>query len=369
MGWTSQGSGGGKKKMPPMKPSSPDRRGSTKLNKVMRTTLTVRGYPIKLELINVSQGNMFVGEKEAYTNHLRKHVDGDVTKQELTALQICGCFNMRVDYNTNLALRGFDGWKRFYFIRILGDDQVSTEATRQQLLAGLSSFLKDEAHSMYPPSDVIQIDNTDETVAPTPLDHFLLDADVVGVMGMLFPDEVLTKTFATDFPEIAGLFFGGPRYPQMAVMQLGYGTHIPGVAPGFVLPPQGGSNPVASNGAGDKKEAKEEEQDKASKPASVDKKNGSTTATANEADDTKNNFDTSTTNTNKTTEKGDNGNPTIATATEPKVDNVNATAATSVEPKPLTDQQPESVEQDNEKKEDKAKEATKKNNKRTRNQK
>ena len=235
------GSPGGRKPTNPYKKHSPKDRNSSKKNKAVQHV--IKGYRFgsnaTFELYNYSVGSPALDWKDGYTLNLRQFVDGDKAVPELEDLGICGYYFMRVRYEVNQSLRGSDNWPRFNIIRVLPDGSFSTPNSLEQGMTGLKNYFMNSAYSLYPPSDITCIDATNSD-APLSLDRFICDVDVPAVLRMVIEPGLTTDTFATDYPDVASMFYGGPIYPQTAVQDFGYGIVTPrvvGLAPGFVLPP------------------------------------------------------------------------------------------------------------------------------------
>ena len=246
----SAGSPGGRKPTNPYKKQSPGQRNSSKMNKAVQHVLTAYGFGTEatFEIYNYSVGSPVVGWKEGYTLYLRQFVDGDHTVLELEQAGVNGYYFMRVRIQVNEAARGADNWPRFMILRILPEGVFSSRSSIQQGFGVLRAFLMNKNYSLYPPNTIASVDATNYD-APLSLDNFILDSDVAVIMGLMFEQDVLTPSFAGDFPTIAPIFFGGPVYPQVAVERFGYGlVRVAGMAPGFVPGPgQRNEHAEASN--------------------------------------------------------------------------------------------------------------------------
>ena len=232
------GSPGGRKPTNPYKKRSPGERNSSKMNKTVQYILKGWGFGPEstFEIYNYSSGSPTLGWKDGYTLYLRQFVDGTHEVDELVAAGITGYYFMRVRRLDNESARGTDNWPRFNILRMLPNGAYSTRESIQQGQSALRVFFMNDNYSLYPPAAITCIDATNYE-SPTPLDHFLLDADVMAVMNLIFDHTILTPTFVRTYPALAGMFFSGPVYSQLAVETLGYGSTQPvGHAAGFHLP-------------------------------------------------------------------------------------------------------------------------------------
>ena len=140
-------------------------------------------------------------------------------------------------------------------------ENPSTEATRREGTNHMRNFFMDSRYSKYPPSSMVIEDITDYC---TPLDHVVVDRDVLNIINFIFDEDTLNENFARNFSSHAKYIFGGPRYPEEAVTRFGYGLPNPNngqgraYAPGFV-PPANDNNEIANSEdvAGEEKQSGE----------------------------------------------------------------------------------------------------------------
>lgn len=78
----------------------------------------------------------------------------------------------------------------------------STNETRQEGLRLLSTFLKDKAHTKYPPANITLIDATDEENPPS-LDHYLFDETIQEVMTEDIDETILNGNFYSGYHDFA----------------------------------------------------------------------------------------------------------------------------------------------------------------------
>jgi hypothetical protein len=78
----------------------------------------------------------------------------------------------------------------------------STPETRQQGLELLSTFLRDPAHTRFPPAHITLIDETNDDNAPS-LDHFLFDDTIEEVMKEDIDENLLNGNFYSNYNQFA----------------------------------------------------------------------------------------------------------------------------------------------------------------------
>ena len=255
----------GGSKLPPFK-GSPQKKLSSKLTKTVSHVVTVFAplddSPLEVYAYDRQSKN---GRVEGYTKALRDFIDEtDIDIPLLSQAGFTAYFHQRRSSNDNSVRAGADDWARYFFIRMVPENVMSSENTRQEGLNVLESFLKDRAYSRYPPSVIMKIDTTDNLAEnngrKVALDHYFLDRDVLGIMSLLFEQDLLNNRFYSDFRESADQFFTGPVYCRIAVQELGYLStsgevvtnsegHSVAISRGFVLPNRESPNRTGSYGA------------------------------------------------------------------------------------------------------------------------
>lgn len=164
--------------------------------------------------------------KENFSLAFRKSFDeeeGSTKFPELEENGFIGYYFMRTSKDSNERKNGSDGYARYFMVRCVPDGNPSSSETRQEGLNFLSAFYKHKKSSKYPPPYIRTIDLTHDP--PKAMDEYLMDKDIFTLLKNIFEEDVLDSNFSSFFPEIASVLFGGPIYPDEAVVRLGFGKN------------------------------------------------------------------------------------------------------------------------------------------------
>lgn len=193
--------------------------GSSKKGKENKSlTLTVYTFHPDLSI----EGYLYTKDdkSDGFCNAYKKFVDKLIPYQPLTDAGFTGYKPRRRVPGCNDILTDPRGYWRYVILRYI---PISTPETRQEGLNVLSEFLRDPAHTQYPPSDIItRHGSADETYFS--LDEFFQDAVIQDIIETEIATDEMVPEFFRRYPEMAAKLWSVGPYPAWARDKLGFGV-------------------------------------------------------------------------------------------------------------------------------------------------
>ena len=179
--------------------------------------MALRGLEFEILWVEKSPGT------DGFIHHLTKEIDENQFMREEGLLQ---SVRRRQNSETDdIATNLRDGYPRKLIVRLV--DQGSTPDTRRDILQQLADWLNRPDNNKFGYTYIVD-DRSDLTPPEEnhlePMNHYIQDHAICNIIQSIY--EQADDTWFENNPGVTSNFYGGPKYPMVAVEALGYPVGI-----------------------------------------------------------------------------------------------------------------------------------------------